>query len=166
MFRSNFACPPHGVRKASAIPSAARLSVLGLALLGGGCASNAPAGPSWVNGPIQALLQEDDSQRVAQAQPQQKATSGMRVEIEADGLPAQLAPRNRQPVADDPSEPWSPNYGATVTPLFDQRRLAEKLDTAQPPQPVAALHAPHARPINGDDVIRQAIAAHEMRRRD
>ena len=34
-----------------------------------------------------------------------------RVEIEDDGLPAQLAPRNRRPGPDDPSQPWSPNYG-------------------------------------------------------
>ncbi len=128
MSSSKFVCQRNRVRKGSTYRSAAGIGVFGLAMLAGGCASNDPSPPSWVNGPIQALIQEDAPQRVAEAQPQPKATSGMRVEIEADGLPAQLAPRHRQPVADDPNEPWSPNYGATVTPVFDQRRLAEKLD--------------------------------------
>jgi hypothetical protein len=35
-----------------------------------------------------------------------------RVEMEADGLPAQAPPLRREPSApDDPSEPFSPNYG-------------------------------------------------------
>jgi len=41
------------------------------------------------------------------------------VEIEGDGLEGQLPPRRRtEDVPDDPSEPFSPNYGAapTVTP--------------------------------------------------
>lgn len=42
--------------------------------------------------------------QVAQAEP---------VELEDDGLPAQVAPplRRNRPEADDPSQPWSPNYG-------------------------------------------------------
>ena len=164
MSSSKFAGALSGARKTSASLSAARVCVLGLALVAGGCASSEPIAPSWVNGPIQALIQEDAPQRVAQAQAQAKATSGMRVEIEADGLPAQLAPRNRTPSADDPREPWSPNYGAAATPVFDQQRLAQKLDAAEPQ--AAPVHPPHARPLQGDDLIRQAIAAHEMRRKD
>ncbi len=168
MFRCKFAGPLSGVGQTSTVSSAACLGVLGLALLAGGCASNDPSPPSWVAGPIQAFTQQEARQQEARQQvaqvPQAKATSGMRVEIEADGLPAQLAPRHRTPVADDPTEPWSPNYG-TAAPTFDQRRLAEKLDAAQP-QPAALSHPPHARPLSGDDLIRQAIAAHEMRRRD
>lgn len=166
MSRCKFAGPLSGAGVNQSMPPAARLGVIGLVLLAGGCASNDPSPPSWVNGPIRALLQEEAPQQAAKAHPQPKVTTGMRVEIEADGLPAQLAPRNRNPIADDPREPWSPNYGAAVTPVFDKRRLAEKLDAAQSQQPAAAIHPPHARPLNGDDLIRQAIAAHEMRRRD
>ena len=45
----------------------------------------------------------------------QAATSGRRVYAEVDGLPAQAAPPAwlRQ-MPDDPSEPYSPNYGAPV----------------------------------------------------
>lgn len=88
----------------------------------------------------------------------------MKIEVEADGLPSQLAPRNRRPEPDDPTEPWSPNYGK-VSPQradrpLDTTRLAQKLDVGSEPIPFA----PHARPMSADDIIRQAIAAHEMRR--
>ena len=40
----------------------------------------------------------------------------LRVEMEADGLPAQAPPLRREPSApDDPSEPFSPNYGPRPT---------------------------------------------------
>jgi hypothetical protein len=94
----------------------------------------------------------------------QPVVQSMKIEVEADGLPAQLAPRQRPQQPDDPSEPWSPNYG-TVLPgnadrPLDTSRLAQKLDVGGEPKP----YAPHARPMNAEDIIRQAIAAHEMRR--
>jgi len=85
--------------------------------------------------------------------------AGVRVEIEADGLPAQIAPRDRAPVTDDPREPWSPNYGS-VRPT----RVS-----ASEPAPVAAVSPAgvtpvrYTQPIDAEDVIRRAVAAHEMR---
>jgi hypothetical protein len=85
--------------------------------------------------------------------------AGVRVEIEADGLPAQLAPRNRPPVADDPHEPWSPNYGS-VRPT---RTSAIEAPTVARPSPARAIPVRYAQPIDAEDVIRRAVAAHEMR---
>ena len=71
-----------------AISLVARYGALGLALLSAGCATK----------PAMA--------------PQARMTAPIaKVEIEDDGLPAQVAPRNRRAAPDDPSQPWSPNYG-------------------------------------------------------
>jgi hypothetical protein len=91
--------------------------------------------------------------------------AGARVEIEADGLPAQLAPRHPTPIADDPREPWSPNYGS-VRP---GRTGALGTDIDIVTTPVAAPSPPrvitvaHTRTIDAEDIIRRAVAAHEMR---
>jgi hypothetical protein len=62
-----------------------------------------------------------------------------RTAIEDDGLPAQVAPpAGLRQTPDDPSEPFSPNYG---------------------PQPPRSLSQAEA-----DAVMAQAITAHEMRR--
>lgn len=48
----------------------------------------------------------------AQAVPSEYHREHARVEMEDDGLPVQAAPvRRRKPEPDDPSEPFSPNYG-------------------------------------------------------
>ena len=100
-----------------------------------------------------------------------------RVETEADGLPVQPPPlRRTAAAADDPREPWSPNYGTA---------LASKLAGLPAPTPApTAESAPALTParvamvikerlplfgattIDEDDVIRRAITAHEMRRED
>jgi hypothetical protein len=69
-----------------------------------------------------------------------------RAEIEDDGLPVQVAPRatlHRE--ADDPSEPFSRNYG---------------------PRPPARLSGPPTRMSSAEEeaLIARAIAEHEMRR--
>jgi hypothetical protein len=48
--------------------------------------------------------------------PRQVAAAPPPVEIEDDGLPAQTPPLLRQyrPEPDDPSEPYSPNYGSGI----------------------------------------------------
>jgi hypothetical protein len=96
--------------------------VLGLALTAGGCASS-------------AADQAVNAQGIAPIQ---------RVEMEADGLPPQVPPpvgMRRQP--DDPSEPFSPNYGA----------------------PPASRPAPARMSAADEDaIIARAIVAHEMRR--
>jgi hypothetical protein len=85
--------------------------------------------------------------------------AGVRVEIEADGLPAQLAPRNRPPVDDDPREPWSPNYGSVRPP----RASAIETPTVARPSPPRAMLVRYAQPIDAEDIIRRAVAAHAMR---
>lgn len=145
--------------------AAARVFVLGSMLVVGGCASQHAANepPSRVAGPDPRL-----------------AGTTMRVEIEDDGLPAQLAPRNRPSIPDDPSEPWSPNYGskpakatAEAAPAPSGRRTLTLNPTPiVPPQPQrqaqASAHVLAARfsEAEENDIIRRAIAAHEMRRDD
>lgn len=120
-------------------------AVVSLALVLGGCAAEPQ--PYRVAGPVR------------DAPP-----NSIRVEIEDDGLPAQIAPRHRRAMPDDPSEPWSPNYGSSPPAAFDAARVSAKLDATEPPRPIApARNAPASR-IDADEVIRQAIAAHEMRR--
>ena len=71
------------------------IAVLTIALLVGGCAAS-KSSPSKVAGP-QFNFPGD-----LPPLPKPPAIAGMRVEIEDDGLPSQLAPRNRRPTADDP----------------------------------------------------------------
>ena len=92
--------------------SAARLGVAGLAVLLSGCASKQSS---------------YEQARVAAPPPSQVA----RVEIEDDGLPAQLAPRYRQPGRDDPTEPWSPNYGNGGRAALPAVTPAEALEQAR-----------------------------------
>lgn len=115
------------LRRESGLAGACRfagwLGLLGIAVATAGCASSS-AGEKYAAGTA--------------AQPR-------RIELEADGLPAQVAPpmrRLREP--DDPSEPFSPNYG---------------------PRPVhrAVASAPMSN-AEADALIARAIAEHEMRR--
>lgn len=139
-----------------ALRSAMGWSAVGLALFCSACA--APQAPSGVAGP--------------QPPPATATYVGTwKLQVEADGLPAQHAPRERSNAPDDPSEPWSPNYGSVPV-------RAEPLPTALPPPPqklqhaarksahVPAADAHRIASIDAEDIIRRAVAAHEMRRRD
>jgi hypothetical protein len=132
------------------------LAVVALAALSGGCAATQP-GPSYVAGPVTTFPGD-----LPPLPPPASQTT--RVEIEADGLPAQLAPRNPRPVKDDPSEPWSPNYGkarpaiAEAVPVIPQAANARVASI-----PVASTRADAN--LDADDIIRRAIAEHEMRQR-
>jgi len=88
--------------------------------------------------------------------------AGVRVEIEADGLPAQLAPRDRAIEADDPREPWSPNYG-TVAPARTTGVVTPAAAVMTVPRPEPIIKSA---PIDAEDIIRRAVAAHEMRQGD
>ena len=91
--------------------------------------------------------------------------AGVRIAIEADGLPAQLTPHNRQTFEDDPREPWSPNYGSvrpTRTSAIETETETKPLAVVVPP-PVQAIPVAHRRPLDAEDIIRRAVAAHEMR---
>lgn len=99
-----------------AVSLAIRLGVLGCAVLLTGCAAKQAAAPQ------------------AEVAPPRMA----RVEIEDDGLPAQLAPRNRRPGTDDPSQPWSPNYGTGLSvekPRAAGGLASQRQATTVSPQP-------------------------------
>ena len=132
-------------------------AAIAIAMLAGGCATS-ETGPSRVAGPVTAFPGDP----IPAARP--PAVQSMKVEVEADGLPSQLAPRQRRASPDEPAEPWSPNYGTVKSAVLDTQRLAAKLDVAAAPPP-APTYAPHSRPIEADDIIRRAIAEHEMRQR-
>jgi hypothetical protein len=132
----------------------ARASVLSLAIavLGGGCAAT-NSGPSKVAGPVYP----------GDAPPPPSIARSAPVEMEADGLPAQVAPRNRRPMKDEPTEPWSPNYGTVHSTVSDAAPIGTKVAAAAPASPVATQSA--APRLAPDDIIRLAIAEHEMRQR-
>lgn len=82
----------------------------------------------------------------AETSSSQMALRSERAETEADGLPAQVAPPVRirlQP--DDPSEPFSRNYG--LAPAMYLRAAPVRMTDAE-----------------ADALIAHAIAEHEMRR--
>jgi hypothetical protein len=82
--------------------------------------------------------------------------------MEADGLPAQVAPRYRRPMKDDPTEPWSPNYGTVRSEVSDAAPAAAQVASATHAAPMATQSVvPRLAP---DDIIRLAIAEHEMLR--
>jgi hypothetical protein len=92
-----------------------------------------------------------------------------RIATEDDGLPAQPPPLRRYAGPDDPREPWSaarPADVATAEPA------PAPLPSAAPTQARVAMVIKQRFPLFGaqtideDDVIRRAIAAHEMRRED
>jgi hypothetical protein len=146
---------------------AARLAVLGLAVLAAGCASKSAS--------------TYPGERLAGPVPQQHQQQAWapKVEIEDDGLPAQLAPRHRRPEPDDPREPWSPNYGVGKAGVDRPAPQPAEPTPAAAPQPIrrAALSpippvaARPAQPtrlseVDEDAIIRRAIAELEMRRAD
>ena len=90
------------------------------------------------------------AQRVAVATPP-------RIIVESDGLPRQHPPRRRHgPVVDDPTEPFSPNYGPEPPPSSNP-------DLPKPNwQPVSVRRA-SIDPRWADAVIARAVATHELR---
>lgn len=138
--------PSRGLGSSLTAVPMTRLGVLVAIVIAGGCAA-AETPPSRVAGP---------------------PPEGIKVEIEDDGLPSQIALKNRRPVADDPSEPWSPNYGSPRTaPAVTSPQAAPIMSQAADasvPRPVLAS-ASSSPALHPDDIIRQAVAEHEMRRR-
>jgi hypothetical protein len=149
--------------RARLLVSGGSFAMIFAAILAGGCASSS-SGPSRVAGPIQSHPAHSypGDRHVPARLP---VVPAARVEIEDDGLPSQLAPRNRKPIADDPTQPWSPNYGTAR----GTERTAERLDMAPLPPPLPPARttygASRTASIDADDIIRRAIAEHEMRQR-
>ena len=156
----------HGMLPSSVLLKATRARVLvsfvlaPLVLLAG-CASDKP---SYVHG----------------AGSHQMAAVPRKVEIEDDGQPVQSPPvRSMKPEEDDPSQPWSPNYGKGVAPSAPSAparvggpNLPRQMD-AYVPAPTPAAYRPAVSSTGSltrlsdreaDAVMTQAINAHEMRR--
>lgn len=130
---------------AAQMTKGARVGVLGLAALSAGCASQ----------------QASHSPPVHVAGPQAVAAAQAKIELEDDGLPVQVAPHNRRPGPDDPTEPFSPNYGSAPS-----KQAAAPQPTVWPTASQTSTRG-HTRlsSVDEDDIIRRAIAAHEMRNR-
>lgn len=136
-------------------PRAGRLlqiaNVIGVGLLVSACASSHAAYDGYLH------VGAPNATRVAVATPPP-------IELEDDGLAVQAPPqirKNAEP--DDPSEPFSPNYG----PAPDG---AEPAQTRVRPQRNAQRHLPNIRsrttpmsPAESQAIIVQAMIAHERR---
>lgn len=85
------------------------------------------------------------------------------VELEDDGLPVQTAPfRTRQQRPDDPSEPFSPNYGSPPPqkPSKDRQAWAPMVDET-PNTHVAGWQ--RIDPVDAEIVVSRALSEHERR---
>jgi hypothetical protein len=149
----------HQSRRTSGAALRARVPLVSIAIavLAGGCAAN--TGPSKVSGPVG--YPGDPAPRVA-------AADTTKVELEADGLPVQLAPKHRRAMPDDPTQPWSPNYGSGRAEAPDAAPEPAAAKLAALPSPSVTRVAtralsPPSPPLAADDVIRMAVAQHEMR---
>jgi hypothetical protein len=140
---------------------AARLCVIGLTVVVSGCAAH--QSPSYVNGP--------------QARPQHIAAVS-KEDLEDDGRPAQVPPLQRSiPEEDDPTQPWSPNYGgpsnapgqptgqpSMLKPKPQPKSRGKTYDAMmEPPAPMPAPMPVRMSRVEEDSVIARAISAHEMR---
>jgi len=144
---------------------AARVCVIGLGVVATGCAANKQ--PTYVGGPHAGLYQVVPS----------RVNELRKVEIEDDGKPAQSPPvRRMRPEEDDPTQPWSPNYGkgasvpaapapaAEPTPArtpWPRPIEASVRTTASPPQVLASRRLSEA---EAEEVMLRAVTAHEMRK--
>lgn len=111
------------VRRAVSRAACAAVTVLTIAV--GGCASS-------------DAERQHAYQMHAAAMAAQRAQTA-RVEIEDDGLPSQAPPLRRPQHPDDPTEPYSPNYGRGVpgsapagAPLPSKRAEAPRGDAYSP----------------------------------
>ena len=135
----------------SAVARCSTLAMVGL--LAGACAASKGA---------------SDYQSHAGAPPVRVAVATPpKVEMEADGLPAQLPPRRRanpQPI--DPSEPFSPNYGPPPANLQlpMESEPPRSADAAQPVYLRAGEPQPRRMtPAEAEAIIARAVLEHEKR---
>ena len=132
--------------------SAARICVIGLTVVASGVVSGCASkeGPRYAGAPL----------------PQQVNERQWKVEIEEDGKPAQAPPvRRMRPEEDDPSQPWSPNYGRSgasgpIPPAPIPQDVAPRTSW---PKPVDASMRRAMPDREADDLVARAVNAHEMR---
>lgn len=143
---------------------AARVCVIGLGVVATGCATNKQ--PTYVGGPYAENHGTGVPSRVNELR---------KVEVEDDGKPAQSPPaRKMRPEEDDPTQPWSPNYGSgkaapasePAVPMPPRQPWPKPVEasvrtTASAPQVFATRRLSDA---EADDVMARAVAAHEMRK--
>ena len=152
--------PTRGPVPSFVLSMAARIGVIGLSVVASGCAANKH--PTYVGGPYAEQQAAMPPVRVAEAQ--------RKVEVEADGRPAQSPPvRRMRPEEDVPSQPWSPNYGKGVDPRAPITQPA--LPRQAWPKPIeasvrntTALPGRRLNDTEADSVIARAVSAHEMKR--
>jgi hypothetical protein len=148
--------PRRGALPLSVHLSAARLGVIGLTAVLSGCSASREV--SYVNGPS------------AQIRPQQVAAVPAKEDLEDDGKPAQIPPLRRSlPEEDDPTQPWSPNYGGPARTPDQPSGYAPK-PTPKPRTKIYDAANEQPAPVKvrmsraeEDSVIARAISAHEMR---
>ncbi len=132
--------------------SAARVCVIGSAVVASGCAANqSPNYAGAYNSPVQPVNERQ-----------------WKVEIEEDGKPAQLPPvRRMRPEEDDPTQPWSPNYGRGAGSILPSPVPSEPRIVWPKPIETSVRIAPSSRPLaeaEADALIARAVNAHEIRR--
>jgi hypothetical protein len=117
------------------------------------CASNKE--PSYVSGPP------------IQVQAHPAAMPGPKPEIEDDGQPAQVPGRRTRPEEDDPSQPWSPNYGRGKNTT--ERPVEQPVTRPATPRQIDAgtsvLRRAALSEADADTIVAMAISAHEARHR-
>ena len=129
-------------------------NVIGVGLLASACASS-HAG-------------YNDYAQVGAPQGPQVAVAPPPVELEDDGFAVQAPPRVRKnPEPDDPSEPFSPNYGPEPDGATDQRQAPVPRAKRQRHAQKRALHirsrTTPMTPAEAQAIIVQAMIAHERR---
>ncbi len=130
---------------------AARICVIGVAGIVAGCASDKH--PQYVRGPAPHMVVEPAPVHAA------------KVQMEDDGKPAQEPGRRIRPEEDDPTQPWSSNYGKGVTPK--PIKTPPRLIEAEAPLGVPLKREQNPirlSDVDADQIMARAIAAHEMRR--
>lgn len=118
-----------GVELHAKLVTLVRACALGAGLFAGGCASDQDHRAQAYAYSQQAHGANGPASQQRKAEP----------ELEDDGLPSQVPPPiHRRREADDPSEPYSPNYGNPHAGAPRQRAEAPSVPVAAIPQRIAA----------------------------
>lgn len=93
--------------------------------------------------------------------------AGAEARIEDDGQPAKVPGRRTRPEEDDPSQPWSPNYGRGKNTT--ERPVEQPVTRPATPRQIDAgtsvLRRAALSEADADTIVAMAISAHEARHR-